>query len=287
MKLMRIGDTGSERPAIAVDDDHYVDVSDVVDDYDEAFFRSGQLRQLGALFEERVARGEARPHRGERIGSPIARPHQIICVGLNYADHAAESAMAVPDEPVLFTKSPNSMGGPYDDVPIPPGSVATDWEVELGVVIGTRCRYLRTLEHARSHIAGYVLVNDVSERDYQLSRGGQWSKGKSCEGFNPTGPWLVTPDELPPIDELDLWLDVNGQARQRGATRSMIADPVALVHYVSQFMVLEPGDLINTGTPAGVGLGMSPPSYLRHGDIVELGITGLGKQRQRFVQARR
>ncbi|PZG15451.1 fumarylacetoacetate hydrolase family protein [Nonomuraea aridisoli] len=284
MRLMRIGDPGAERPVVAIDTDSYVDVSDVVTDFDGAFFASG-LESLAATVSQRVAVGEVRRFAGERVGAPITRPHQILCVGLNYADHAAESGQEPPEEPIIFTKAPNTLVGPDDDVHIPRGSDATDWEVELGVVVGKRARYLGSDEEARATIAGYVLVNDVSERTFQLHRGGQWVKGKSAETFNPCGPWLVTPDELGDVGDLAMWLDVNGVRRQSGSTKHMLFDPVHVVRYLSQFMVLEPGDLINTGTPAGVGMGLTPPVYLKPGDRMELGIDGLGRQSQAVVAA--
>ncbi|MDQ0727621.1 fumarylacetoacetate hydrolase family protein [Microbacterium sp. W4I20] len=286
MKIMRIGPAGAERPAALVRDDQYVDLSDVVEDFDETFFGSGGLDRIEAIVADRAAAGQALSLEGKRIGSPIARPHQIICVGLNYADHAAESGLPVPDEPILFTKSPNTLVGPYDDVRIPRGSTKPDWEVELGIVIGKRTSYLESVDDARKHIAGWVLVNDVSERAFQMERGGQWLKGKSAETFNPAGPWLVTDDEIDDVRDLGMWLDVNGVRRQTGSTSTMIFDPYFLVHYISQFMILEPGDLINTGTPPGVGLGFTPPIWLQPGDEVTLGIDGLGTQRQTVVAPR-
>ncbi|MFF0868870.1 fumarylacetoacetate hydrolase family protein [Nonomuraea sp. NPDC050227] len=284
MRLMRIGAAGAERPVVAIDDETYIDVSDVVADFDGSFFAAG-LDGLAATVADRVAAGAARRFAGERVGAPIARPHQILCVGLNYADHAAESGQEPPAEPIVFTKAPNTLVGPDDDVHIPRGSSATDWEVELGVVIGARAHYLESDEEARAAIAGYVLVNDVSERDFQLRHGGQWVKGKSAPTFNPCGPWLVTPDELGEVSGLGMWLDVNGRRRQTGSTAHMLFDPVFVVRYLSRFMALEPGDLINTGTPAGVGMGFDPPVYLRPGDRMELGIDGLGRQRQSVVAA--
>ena len=280
MKLMRIGPVGQERTAVLVGDGVYVDVSDQEPLYDEAFFASGRIADLRGLVLERVANGDVHEIGAQRIGSPIARPHQVLCIGLNYSDHAEETGQAIPDEPILFTKSPNTVIGPDDTVLVPRGSSKTDWEVELGIVIGTRCRYLADESEAAQHIAGYVLVNDVSERAFQMERGGQWSKGKSAETFNPCGPWLVTPDEIDDVLDLGMWLDVNGIRRQTGSTGRMIFSPTYLVHYLSQFLVLEPGDLINTGTPPGVGLGMKPPLYLAPGDVMELGIAGLGTQRQ-------
>lgn len=284
MRLMRIGEHGAERPVVAVNDNEYVDVSDVVADFDEAFFTGG-FGNLSAVVADRVAGGELYRFAGERIGAPIARPHQILCIGLNYADHAAESGQEPPAEPIVFSKAPNTLVGPNDDVHIPRGSTATDWEVELGVVNGQRTRYLADDEEAHAAIAGYVLVNDVSERDYQFQHGGQWIKGKSAETFNPCGPWLVTADEMTDVNALTLWLDVNGMRRQEGTTANMLFDPYYLVRYLSRFMVLEPGDLINTGTPAGVGMGSTPPVYLQPGDRIDLGIDRLGRQSQAVVPA--
>lgn len=286
MFLMRIGTAGAEKPVARVDDETYVDLSDTVTDFDEAFFGSGGLDRVRPVVAERTAAGQVSRFAGERIGAPIARPHQILCIGLNYRDHAAESGMAVPDEPILFTKSPNTLVGPNDDVRIPRGSAKTDWEVELGIVIGRRTSYLDSVEEARDAIAGYVVVNDVSERAFQLERGGQWAKGKSAETFNPAGPWLATTDEIDDVLALDMWLDVNGVRRQDGNTKTMIFDPYVIVHYLSQFLVLEPGDLINTGTPPGVGMGLKPPVYLQPGDVMELGITRLGSQRQHVLGPR-
>lgn len=286
MRLARIGAPGSESPVALVADDRYVDLSDVVDDFDERFFGDGGIERIRPLVAERSAAGEIRAIGDQRIGAPIARPHQIVCVGLNYADHAAESGMAIPDEPILFSKSPNTLVGPNDDVRIPRGSTKPDWEVELGIVIGARTSYLDSVAQAADHIAGYVLVNDVSERAFQIERGGQWIKGKSAETFNPTGPWLATPDEIADVKDLDMWLDVNGVRRQTGSTSTMIFDPLFIVHYISQFMVLEPGDLIDTGTPPGVGLGFTPQIWLQEGDVMTLGITGLGQQRQVVIGPR-
>lgn len=286
MKLARLGDPGSERPVAIVGGSDYVDLSDVVDDFDESFFGASGLQRIAPIVNERIRQGGTRTRGGERIGAPIARPHQIICVGLNYSDHAAETGMAVPDEPILFTKSPNSLVGPHDDVRLPRGATKADWEVELGIVIGTRTSYLEHPEQARDHIAGWVLVNDVSERAFQIERGGQWLKGKSAETFNPAGPWLVTQDEIPDVLDLGMRLDVNGVRRQAGSTARMIFDPYRIVHHISQFMVLEPGDLVNTGTPPGVGMGYRPPVWLQTGDVMELEIDGLGVQRQRVIAPR-
>jgi 2,4-didehydro-3-deoxy-L-rhamnonate hydrolase len=286
MFLMRLGPIGSERPVVRIDDSHYVDVSDVVDDFDETFFGSNGLPRLAEIVQERTAAEQLQEFAGERIGAPIARPHQILCIGLNYSDHAAETGAAAPDEPIMFTKSPNTLVGPNDDVRIPRGSTKLDYEVELGMVISSRTSYLDTVEQARSAIAGYLVVNDVSERAFQIERGSQWSKGKSAETFNPAGPWLVTPDEIDDVRNLRMWLDVSGERRQNGSTSTMIFDPYFIVHYLSQFLVLEPGDLINTGTPPGVGMGMQPQAWLQAGDVIELGIEGLGSQRQTVVPAR-
>jgi len=285
MQLMRIGPAGAEKPVVRIDDKSYVDVSDLVTDFDTAYFAGGHDRLREAV-AERIAAGDTGVFAGERIGAPIARPHQILCIGLNYRDHAAETGQAVPDEPILFTKSPNTLVGPNDPVRQPRGSTKLDYEVELGIVIGQRTSYLDSPEEARSAIAGWVLVNDVSERAFQIERGGQWSKGKSAETFNPAGPWVATPDEVKEVNALGMWLDVNGERRQTGNTSTMVFDPFVIVHYLSQFLVLEPGDLINTGTPPGVGMAFRPPRYLNPGDVVELGIEDLGVQRQQILGAR-
>ncbi len=280
MYLMRIGNVGSEKPIVRIDDETYVDVADIAPDFDEAFFGSGGIDRIRPVVEQRAAAGQVSRFAGERIGAPFARPHQILCIGLNYSDHAAETGQTVPEEPILFTKSPNTLIGPNDDVRIPRGSTKTDWEVELGIVIGKRASYLDSPEEARDAIAGFVVVNDVSERAFQMERSGQWSKGKSAETFNPAGPWLVTPDEIADVNSLGMWLDVSGVRRQTGSTATMVFDSYFIVQYLSQFLVLEPGDLINTGTPPGVGVGFKPPVFLQPGDVMELGIDGLGAQRQ-------
>jgi 2,4-didehydro-3-deoxy-L-rhamnonate hydrolase len=285
VQLARLGDAGSERPFVRVGEDAFVDVSDVVGDFDEAFFGAGGPAQLTNVVAERASAGRTQPREGRRFGAPIARPHQILCIGLNYSDHAAETGQPVPEEPILFTKSPNTLVGPEDDVRMPRGATKLDWEVELGVVVGRRCRYLADEAEARASIAGYVVVNDVSERAFQAERSGQWSKGKSAETFNPCGPFLVTPDEIRDVRDLGLWLDVNGVRRQTGSTSTMIFGPEFIVHYLSQFLVIEPGDLVDTGTPPGVGMGLRPPVWLQPGDVMELGIDGLGRQRQRVVPA--
>lgn len=285
MKLARFGEAGEERPALVLDDDTLLDVSAFVADYDRAFFAAGGLERLRGII---ATQGPDLPRvatASVRVAAPIARPGKVLCIGLNYADHAAESGMPIPEEPILFMKGTDTVVGPYDDVYIPRGSEKTDWEVELGVVIGAPARYLPDRDAARAVVAGYCVSHDVSERAFQLERGGQWVKGKSCERFNPLGPWLVTADEVADPQDLELRLDVNGAAMQRGSTKTMVFDVLELVRYLSQFLVLEPGDLINTGTPPGVGMGQNPPRYLRAGDEVTLAISGLGEQRQRFVPA--
>ncbi len=285
MRFIRVGRIGQEMPAVLTGDGTFVDISDLTPEIDGSFLERLDLADLATIVASRQADGQERPLKGLRIGAPIARPHQIVCIGLNYADHAAESGMPIPEEPIVFNKSPNTLVGPNDAVRIPRGSVKTDWEVELGIVVGAECRYLESPNDAWDRIAGFVVSNDVSEREFQLERGGQWVKGKSCETFNPCGPWLVTPDEVSDVHNLSMWLNVNGERKQSGTTATMIFNVPYLVWYLSQFMVLEPGDLINTGTPPGVGLGMSPPQFLRSGDVVELGIDGLGSQRQVFSAA--
>jgi 2,4-didehydro-3-deoxy-L-rhamnonate hydrolase len=285
MKLIRVGSAGQEKPGVLIGDDSYVDVSDLTPDFGEDFFRSGGITLVKDAVEQRVASGELTALNGVRIGAPIARPHQILCIGLNYSDHAAETGQAAPDEPIVFNKAPNTLVGPNDAVRQPRGSDKLDWEVELGLVIGRRSSYLADEAEAAGAIAGYVLVNDVSERTFQIERGGQWVKGKSAETFNPCGPYLVTPDEIDSVHDLRMWLDVNDQRRQTGNTATMVFGPEYIVWYLSQFMVLEPGDLINTGTPPGVGMGYHPPVWLQPGDRMRLGIDGLGVQEQVVVPA--
>ena len=286
MKLVRLGAVGAEIPGVLVNEDEFVDLSDIVGDFNESFFASGKLASLSQVVADRVAAGNVQRVGGRRFGAPFARPHQILCIGLNYSDHAAESGQAVPDEPIMFTKSPNTLIGPNDDVQIPRGSIKTDWEIELGIVIGKRSLYLANEAEAEAAIAGYVMVNDVSEREWQLERSGQWSKGKSAPTFNPAGPYLVTPDEVGDVMNLDMTLDIDGVRRQTGNTKKMVFGPAFLVHYLSQFLALEPGDLINTGTPPGVGLGMKPPTYLVGGEKMTLNINKLGTQTQQVVPDR-
>lgn len=278
MKLIRFGERGSERPGIIDKNNIRRDVSDHFGDWNNQFFTNDGLKQL----EEYLHANPYPPAISDstRWAAPITRPGKVICIGLNYSDHAKESNMDIPQEPIVFQKGANTVVGPYDPILIPRGSEKTDWEVELGVVIGKDARYLESIEEAKNHIAGYTIANDVSERAFQLERGGQWTKGKSCDNFTPTGPWLLTADEIKDVHDLSLKLSVNGKTMQDGNTKNLIFDVYYIIHYLSQFMTLEAGDLILTGTPAGVGLGMKPPIYLKSGDVVELGIDGLGTQKQ-------
>jgi 2,4-diketo-3-deoxy-L-fuconate hydrolase len=280
MKLIRFGEPGRERPGLLLPDGRRVDASGFGADYDEAFFGSGGLERLGRWLERE---GGAAPvvADGVRLGPPVCRPSKIVCVGLNYRDHARETGQAVPAEPVLFFKATSALTGPNDDVIIPKNGAKTDWEVELAVVIGRRATYVERGE-ALAHVAGYVLHNDYSERSFQLERGGQWVKGKSCDTFAPLGPFLATQDEIRDVHDLPMWLKVNGETKQCGSTRDLVFDVPTLVSYISQFMTLLPGDVISTGTPAGVGHAQRPPRYLVDGDEVELGIEGLGSSRQRL-----
>ena len=281
MKLIRFGDKGSERPGVLLDGERR-DCSAHFADWNRAFFLGDGLTQLRDLLATEGARLPIVPETA-RWGAPIARPGMIMCIGLNYSDHAKESGMAVPAEPLIFGKASNTLGGPYDPVPIPRGADKTDWEVELGVVLGRDVSYLTSEAEAEAAIAGYCVVNDLSERSFQLERGGQWIKGKSCPGFSPVGPYLVTADEISDPLNLDMQLWVNGEQMQQGSSATMVFTPAHLVWYLSQFMLVEAGDLISTGTPPGVGLGMKPPRYLKAGDTVELAIEGLGRQRQLFT----
>jgi len=282
MRLIRSGPQGREKPGVLLDGKRW-DLSAYFQDWNSTFFEQSGLETLSSLLKtDRASLPEV--GESERWASPIARPGKIVCVGLNFSDHAKESGMPVPNEPVLFLKATNTVVGPFDDILIPRNSNKTDWEVELGVIIAREARYLNSVDEAAICIAGYCVSHDVSEREFQLERGGQWSKGKSCDTFNPLGPWLTTCDELPNVSGLRMTLRVNGRLMQNGSTETMIFSPVKLVHYISQFMTLEPGDLISTGTPPGVGLGMKPPQYLRHGDVVELHIDHLGRQRQMCKQ---
>jgi 2,4-didehydro-3-deoxy-L-rhamnonate hydrolase len=278
MKLVRFGSPGQEKPGL-VDADHQIrDLSGVIPDIaGPALLREG-LEKIRAIDPKALP---AVPS-GVRLGPCVGRVRNFVAVGLNYADHAAETGSPIPAEPILFNKAPSCIVGPNDDVVIPKASEKTDWEVELAIVIGERASYVHA-NNALDYVAGYCVCNDVSERAFQLERGGQWMKGKGCPTFGPLGPWLVTPDEISNVQDLDMWLDVNGERKQTGSTKTMIFDCAQLVSYISHFMVLEPGDVITTGTPPGVGLGMKPPQFLKPGDIVTLGIEGLGEQRQLFV----
>jgi len=277
MKLVRFGAAGEEKPGMIDANGVVRDLSSLLVDIGGEALSPASLTRLRDIEPASLPVAPA----GVRLGPCVTRPGHFIAVGLNYADHAEESGMAIPEEPVLFSKAPNCIVGPNDDIIQPKGSTKLDWEVELGIVIGTKARYVDEAQ-AGAHIAGFCLANDVSERAFQIERSGQWIKGKSCETFGPLGPWLVTPDEVE-VQNLAMWLDVNGEKRQRGSTRTMIFNVNFLVSYISQFMVLEVGDVIITGTPPGVGLGMKPPVYLNPGDVITLGIEGLGEQRQKVV----
>ena len=278
MKLVRYGQPGQEKPGVLDADGHLRDLSAIVTDLGgETLAREG-LDRLSHIDPATLPPVSCHP----RLGPPIARVGKMICVGMNYARHAAETGAPVPEQPVLFMKATSAIVGAFDDVMIPRGSTCTDWEVELGVVIGETARDISEAQ-ALAHVAGYVVVNDLSERAFQLEHGGQWVKGKSCDTFGPIGPWLVTTDEIPDPQRLDLWLEVNGHRYQASNTSDMVFGVARLVSYISRYMTLQPGDVISTGTPAGVGLGLKPPTYLRAGDTIELGIDGLGRQRQRVV----
>ena len=281
MRLIRFGDQSQEKPGVLLEDGTPVDTSAAGWDYDEQFFASGGLKELESWLKNQGASAPRVPA-SVRLGPPICRPSKIICIGLNYRDHAAETKAEPPKEPVIFFKSTTSLSGPNDDLVIPRNATKVDWEVELAVVIGKRALYVGK-EEAPAYVAGYALHNDYSERSFQLERGGQWVKGKSADSFAPLGPFVATPDEVPNVGDSHMWLKVNGAVRQSSSTRNMIFDVATLVSYVSEFMTLLPGDVISTGTPAGVALGMRPPVYLRAGDIVELGIEGLGQSRQRVT----
>jgi len=278
--LFRFGPPGAERPGV-IREGERLDASGFGHDYDEGFFGRDGLSLLREWVETE-GDGAPRVPEGMRLGAPLCRPSKILCVGVNYRDHARETGAALPAEPVLFGKSTTAIAGPFDALVLPRGSSKVDWEVELAVVIGPTARYVEPAD-APAHIAGYLLHNDYSERSFQLERGGQWVKGKSCDTFAPLGPWLVPADQVPDPRQLDMWLTVNGETRQQGNTSDMVFGPAELVSYISQFMTLLPGDIISTGTPAGVGLGMDPPVYLKAGDVVECGIDRLGRMRQVVV----
>jgi 2-keto-4-pentenoate hydratase/2-oxohepta-3-ene-1,7-dioic acid hydratase in catechol pathway len=278
MKLIRHGELNKEKTGIVLSDKYY-DTSSFGEDYNEQFFESGGLARLKAFVDKNKGSLAELPA-GVRLGSPIARPSKIVCIGLNYADHARETGATPPPEPVIFMKSTSALVGPYDDIVIPKNSVKTDWEVELAVVIGKKASYVSEAD-ALNYVAGYCLHNDVSEREFQIERSGTWDKGKGCDTFAPLGPVLATPDEAGDIDKMRLWLTVNGKKMQDGTTANFIFRIPFLISYVSQFMTLLPGDVISTGTPAGVGMGLNPQTYLKPGDVVELGIDNLGTSRQK------
>jgi 2,4-diketo-3-deoxy-L-fuconate hydrolase len=280
MKLIRFGAFGKEQPGICIDDENY-DVSSFGEDYNENFFATEGIKRLEKFIEENKRNLKKLPE-GTRIGSAIARPSKIICIGLNYADHAKETGAPLPPEPVIFMKATTSLCGPFDNVVIPKNSKKTDWEVELAIVIGKKASYVDEKE-AMDYVCGYCLHNDISEREFQLERNGTWDKGKGCDTFAPLGPWLVTKDEVTDPNNLRLWLSVNGKKMQDGTTANFIFQTAYLVSYVSQFMTLLPGDIISTGTPAGVGLGMNPQVFLKEGDVMELGIDGLGTSKQTCI----
>lgn len=283
MKLFRFGEQGSERPGVVDGSGVLRDGSSLFKDWDATFWNGGGVASLANQFDDIGALPEVGGH--VRIGPCVPRPGKIVCIGLNYHDHARESGMPIPDQPIVFMKAANTISGPFDDVHIPRGGDKTDWEVELAIIIGRVSRYLENEAAAESCIAGYAVLNDVSERAFQLEHGGQWTKGKSCDTFSPLGPYLVTADEVPDVCDLAMSLKVNGQTAQQSNSSQMIFKPAFLVHYLSHFMTLEPGDVISTGTPPGVGMGMKPPRYLKEGDVMELEVEGLGMQRQTCVQA--
>lgn len=278
MKLIRFGKPGKEKPGIIDENGQWLDASMVTNDYTPAFFADGGLNKLQTWLNDSTA-SKSTVNSSQRLGAPVSGTGKIVCVGLNYADHAREGGMDIPEEPILFFKATSAIVGPNDDMIIPKNSKKSDWEVELAVVIGKKASYVSE-EDALDYVAGYCVHNDYSEREFQLERGGQWVKGKSCDTFAPIGPYLTTKDEVDDVDNLDLWLNVNGEVKQEGSTRDFIFGIPYLVSYTSNFMTLHPGDIISTGTPAGVGLGFKPPQYLKPGDVVELGIEKLGSSKQ-------
>lgn len=278
MKLLRFGERGKEKPGLLDSDGQIRDLSGVIDDVDGSTVSPQGIDKLRAVATESLPVVEGSP----RLGPCINGVGKFVCIGLNYSDHAAESGMAVPSEPVIFMKATSCINGPNDDVVLPRGSLKSDWEVELAFVIGKTASYVSEAD-AMEHVAGYCIVNDVSEREYQIEREGQWVKGKSCDTFGPVGPYLVTREEIPDPQRLGMWLDVNGERLQNGTTETMVFQVPYLVHYLSQFMSLHPGDLISTGTPPGVGLGFKPPRFLKRGDTMHLGIEGLGEQHQKVA----
>ena len=278
MKLVRYGNPGKEKPGLIDADGKLRDLSGVVKDIGPEQLSDAAMAKLRRLKTANLPLVRGKP----RMGCPVTGVGKFVAIGLNYADHAAEAGMPIPKEPIIFMKVPSCIQGPNDPVMLPKGSVKTDWEVELGIVIGTRARHV-SQKDALTFVAGYCTINDVSEREFQIERGGTWDKGKCCDTFGPIGPWLVTRDDVPNPQKLDMWLDVNGKRMQTGSTKTMIFSAAKIVSYVSQFMTLEPGDVICTGTPPGVGMGMKPPTFLKKGDVVTLGIEGLGEQSQTIV----
>ena len=278
MKLLRVGPSGNEKPVvIPTGSTESYDASSIFADFDRDFFEANGVEKLrAAVSDGKLPKVDIS---NKRIGAPLSDPQKIVCIGLNYREHAREGNMEIPKEPIIFMKAPNTIIGPHDEIIIPRLSAKTDWEVELCVVIGKQAKYLNSPQEALEYVAGYAVSNDVSEREFQLERGGQWDKGKSCETFNPLGPWIATTDEVNDPQNLELWLKINGNEEQSSNTSDMIFDVAHLIWYTSQFMVLDPGDMINTGTTQGVGNGKKPPRYLKAGDLVELGISGLGEQK--------
>ncbi|MBP1853041.1 fumarylacetoacetate hydrolase family protein [Rhizobium halophytocola] len=283
MKLLRYGPKGQEKPGLLDSDGNVRDLSTVVADIAGDVLEPEGIARLQEIDLSSLPAVHGTPQADLRLGPCVGRVGKFICIGLNYADHAAESNLPVPSEPVIFNKWTSAIVGPDDDVEIPRGSTKTDWEVELGVVIGKGGKYIEEAE-ALSHVAGYCVINDVSEREYQIERGGTWDKGKGCDTFGPIGPWLVTPDEIADVGNLKMWLDVDGEKRQNGSTATMVFNVAHIISYVSRFMSLQPGDVISTGTPPGVGMGFKPPIYLKGGETMTLGIEGLGSQTQKVVK---
>lgn len=279
MKLLRFGEVGSEKPGLQLSDGTRIDASGFGMDWNNSFFGDPESFSKLRTWVDSHGSGAPKLEEGIRLGPAVARPGKLICIGLNFSDHAEEAGMAIPEEPIVFFKATSAIVGPNDPVIIPRNSVKTDWEVELAFVVGKKASYV-TEEEAIEHVAGYVLHNDYSEREFQIERGGQWVKGKSCDTFAPLGPFLATPDEVDDPEQLGMWLKVNGETKQDGNSNKLIFGIAFLVSYLSQFMTLEPGDVVSTGTPPGVGLGFDPPQFLKPGDVVELGIDGLGESKQ-------
>ena len=283
MKLVRFGPAGREKPGIVDKDGKIRDLSRVVPDIAGDAIGSSGLARIKKAKLEKLPLVKGKP----RLGACVGGTRHFIAIGLNYADHAAEAGAPIPKEPIIFSKAPSCIVGPNDNIMVPKASTKLDWEVELGIVIGRRARYIATEKDALAYVAGYCVCNDISEREFQLERSGQWMKGKGCETFGPIGPWLVTRDEIKDVQNLSMWLTVNGEHRQKGSTKTMVFGAAHIVWYCSQFFVMEPGDVITTGTPPGVGLGMKPPQYLKAGDVIRLGIDGLGEQQQKVVAFRK